>query len=141
MADHWIRLRGGWEWHDPEAGSVRRLTLPRAGPVDHTAPLLLVRAFHRPTRLGPSASLFLSLQNVAGLLSVALNGRELARPSPGTTAVWLPIDQPLPARNLLSLEVDPNGIPDGDQSGSLWGSIALVIREPDEGGNYRAADD
>lgn len=89
-----------------------------------------MRPFQAPPLDPARESLGFQLDDVPGLVVVELNGRELARPAPGTTSLWLPLvaEPPLPRRNLLVLEVEPPR-----QAGGLlpdpspWGTVALVI--------------
>jgi hypothetical protein len=66
---------------------------------------------------------------VSGLVSVQLNGQELARPVQGTADLELTLNDPLPRRNRLVLDVRFEGavasrrFPQG-----AWGFVALVIR-------------
>jgi hypothetical protein len=136
MSEHRIRLRGGWNCL-PDPSLVRdegeasgrdghAVTLPHPGPwpVGPGGRVHLTRSFGPPRFDPASESLSLHLERVAGLLSVRLNGREIARPGRGTDALRLPIDDPLSRRNLLTLVLDVSG------TGSVpapWGEIALVI--------------
>ena len=122
MSEHLIRLRGGWEFHMGE--SVRRLALPLTWPPGLVSRVRLVRPFNRPPIDLQSERLGLRLDDVRGLLAVRLNGRELARPAPGTSMLELPLDEPLPARNVLELDVAPETTVEP----AAWGRIALVIR-------------
>ena len=58
-----------------------------------------------------SESLSIHLERVAGLLSAQLNEREIARPERGTDRLRVPINDPLPPRNRLTLvlEVSTDG--------------------------------
>jgi hypothetical protein len=126
MSEHFIRLRGGWEWHEPGGGSAdRRVTLPMIWPSRLTARVRLVRSFQRPPLDPAREALALRLESVAGLVAAWLNDHELARPDPGTTTLRLPLDAPLPSRNVLVLEVDPP--PHDPAADEPWGEIALVI--------------
>jgi hypothetical protein len=131
MPEHLIRLRGGWLWLDPQAGpdppgSGRRVTLPLTWPslADPPGRVRLVRSFGPPPFDPARERLALRLERVGGLASAQLNGREIARPAPGTTALEIPLTGPLPRRNLLVLDVDPPGA--GPTAGP-WGVVALVI--------------
>jgi hypothetical protein len=128
MPEHLIRLRGGWEWRDPGAASARRVALPMTWPAGLTAHVRLVRSFQRPTIDPAREALALRLESVSGLVAVWLNGRELARPDAGTTALCLPLDDPMPPRNVLVLEVDPTTPGRAGADPEPWGEIALVIR-------------
>jgi hypothetical protein len=131
MPEHLIRLRGGWLWHDPRAGSAddapgssRGATLPMTRPAFPGGRVRLSRRFGIPAFDPARETLSLRLARVGGLTSAQLNGREIARPSPETTAMDVPLPDPLPRRNLLVLEVDFPGV--GPQP-DAWGMVALVI--------------
>jgi hypothetical protein len=122
MCDHLIRLRGGWVCQEPGGGSARRLTLPVTWTSGLTGRVRLLRSFQRPPFDPARESLALRLESIPGLVVVRLNGREHARPTESPGALWLSLDDPLPSRNLLELEVEPSA-----DSAEPWGVIALVI--------------
>jgi len=135
MPEHVIRLRGGWLWYDVEppadaaaGGTGRRVALPIAWPEPARAirTAWLVRSFGAPPLEDPRQGVSLRLEQVGGLRSARLNGRELARPAPGTNSLEIALPGSLPPRNTLVLEVDPRGLEPGPEA---WGLIALVIRE------------
>ncbi len=127
MPDHWIRLRGGWEWR--EAGlPARKVSLPMSWSPRFMAVFELVRSFQRPPIDPGCECVLLSLEDVDGLVSVWLNEEEIARPEPGATSLMIPIDRPLAARNTLVLKVDPGRCGGVNEFSSPWGTIALVIR-------------
>jgi hypothetical protein len=76
-------------------------------------------------------SLGLRLDDVPGLRSISLNERELIRPDPQATSLWLPLPPVLPPRNQLTLDVEPA---DSGTQSMPWGTIALVIIRDDEKG-------
>jgi hypothetical protein len=135
MPEHLIRLRGGWLRLDPQAipeapaaGSARRVTLPMTWPIVPTGRARLARWFGLPTFDPVHEILALRLAHVGGLIAVQFNGREIARPSPGTTALEIPLNDPLPRRNLLVLDVDQTEArPESDP----WGIVALIIAPRD----------
>lgn len=137
MSEHRIRLRGAWDWHvapgEGEAEVARRVTLPTAWPPGEASPFLLLRGFGRPPLDPDRESVRLELLDVPGLVSVRINGREVARPPRGSVAWTVAIDGPLLPRNALVLEVDLGGVASSDLA-SAWGSVALVIspRGPDD---------
>src|SRR5690242_13464363 len=103
MPEHLIRLRGGWVCTEPGAlvddpaltpGS--RITLPVLWPerAGTQAAVRLVRSFNAPPLDCVRERLSLRMSAVGGLASVDLNGQELARPAPGTTALELPLPDP-----------------------------------------------
>jgi hypothetical protein len=137
MPEHQIRLRRGWRCFKsdgpsdvPDSDSGLEIALPvtwpaRAGPEEAVR---LVRSFTAPTIDPPRECVSLRLSAVVGLVSVQLNGQELARPTPGTTALELHLRDPLPRRNRLVLDVllQAAGPFDG-HAPPAWGFIALVI--------------
>ncbi|MEO6811185.1 MAG: hypothetical protein ABI353_18915 [Isosphaeraceae bacterium] len=127
MSEHLIHLRRAWEGTFVEGGAkvVRRVDLPASWPADLSTPFLLSRAFQRPPIEPDRERLLLRFASVSGLISVHWNGQELARPMIGTADLELALERPIPARNLLALEVDPAGF---NGLGIPWGTIALVIR-------------
>lgn len=128
--EHWIRLRGAWTCHGlgPDADPGRRVDLPTQGPPDRDRPFRMNRPFGRP-RLDPlRESLTIRLEGVGGLRLVRLNGRVVAEPTAGTEALELPLPEPLPARNVLELEVDPAGRLGPAPGDARWGCVALVVR-------------
>jgi hypothetical protein len=139
MPEHQIRLRRGWRWLKDvsppgaiAAESGHEIALPATWPerAGAEARVRLVRLFTAPSIDPLRETLLLRLSAVAGLVSVQLNGQELARPAPGTTDVELPLRDPLPRRNRLVLDILPPGAgPFGGGAPEAWGSIALVIRD------------
>lgn len=127
MPEHLIHLRRAWEGRFVEGGAevVRRVDLPTSWPMELSAPFLLSRSFRRPPIEPDRERLSLRLGSVLGLISIQWNGRELARPMVGTTNLELALEGPIPARNLLTLEVDPT---ESTGSEMPWGTIALVIQ-------------
>ena len=111
-----------------ESEPGRRVTLPLVRPAERTSRVLLVRPFHRPPVNYEREALILRMEGVGGLVSACLNGQEIVRPPSGTTEVSVRLDQPLPARNVLVLEVDLPALLDTSGDESLWGIIALVIQ-------------
>jgi hypothetical protein len=129
VAEHRIRLRGGWEWFpaDSPGAAASRLTLPISWESDRPRRLRLTRRFNRPP-LDAESRMVLLLEQVPGITSLALNGHAVARVSPGESHYEIPLGS-LPERNELVLEVEiprsaaPAGCPTPE-----WGAIALVIR-------------
>jgi hypothetical protein len=133
MPEHLIRLRGGWLQLEPDAPAdadradpALRVTLPWTWPAGPPGGIRLVRSFGPPPFDPGSETLTLRLARVGGLVSARLNDREIARPSPGTTSLDIPLPGPLPRRNLLVLDVEPP-VPGPGQDPAPWGEIALVI--------------
>jgi len=124
--EHLIRLRGAWQMRRPDdpAETPRRVVLPTSWPAEGAGTLLLTRRFQRPPVAAGRERVRLRLEAVAGLVSVRLNGDELARPAAGTEALELDVEGLLRARNELVLEVAP---PAPGAEPSPWGAIALVI--------------
>ena len=95
MSEHLIRFRGGWLRLDPDAlpnltaiPPGPRVSLPITWPEEAGSGVVvrLVRSFGVPPLDPARESLALRLADVGGLVSAHLNGREIARPAPGTTA-------------------------------------------------------
>jgi hypothetical protein len=127
VREHLIRLRGGWELHDPAAADPgpTRLTLPTVWDARHASrPLRLVRKFRGP-KVG-NARIDLAIEAVHGLRAMSLNGEPLGFDvsATGPRAVALP---PLRERNELELVLELAVENAGD--GPPWGRIALVIHE------------
>ena len=127
MPEHLIHLRRAWEGHFPQAGgavSVHRVSLPTNWPLGLVRPFRLIRSFQAPPIDADRESLRLILTNVWGLVSVRLNGDEVARPDRVESELAVSLERPLPRRNLLELEVDPLAWP---VQPPTWGHIALAI--------------
>ena len=131
MPDHRIRLRGAWERletsSDPPPPPCR-VDLPVIwSPRDATRPFRLIRRFGHPTIDPARQRLVLELADVPGLRAVRLNGQPLDLTLKASVEpVRIELPAPLPARNLLEVEVVllGSGPAAFDQP---WGSIALVI--------------
>ncbi len=141
MAEHRIRLRGGWEClyrQGDEEGSPevsRRIDLPAESISDWPAQIRLTRQFGRPPVDLQIEEVFLELKNVPGLRRARLNGLEIDLSSCGNDACTLAFGDPLLPRNGLLLEVQ---IDSAIASTTGWGEIALVIRpRSDEAGSAR----
>jgi hypothetical protein len=131
IPEHRIRLRGGWEWHDPDgARPPRRAVLPLDAPPGGPGPIRLVRWFQTPRYDPARESLWLRLENVDGLGRVCLNDREIACGPFGPDPTLLPLGDQLPGRNRLTLDV----IPAPRSDASPWGMVALAIRRGVETG-------
>lgn len=127
MPDYQIRLRGGWESPGFDGGPrVGRVTLPLPGPPVGPGRIQFARSFQSPPLDRAAESLWLRLQTVPGLVAVHLNGRELSRAPFVEGTLLLALDEAVPGRNRLVLDVEPPArLPD---PGSPWGEVALVIR-------------
>jgi hypothetical protein len=148
MAEHLIRLRGGWRCVPggglPEtpavvAGPLITLPVTWSESAGNPVAVRLIRSFTAPS-LDPSCErLSLRMSAVGGLVSVQLNGRELARPAPGTAALELPLRDPLPHRNELVLDVRLSGAhASRDIPQPPWGVVALVIHGQQPSGDAGA---
>lgn len=130
MSCHWIRLRGGWEWHrsSPKSSGTRghRLTLPVEARDDGPPVGWLVRSFQKPPIDPSTERVWLALRSVDGLGSIQLNDRALAASLDQNGSCILPVDDLLDGRNSLVLEVERLAIPKGEAT-LLWGDVALVI--------------
>lgn len=129
-AEHLIRLRGPWSCRtrldDTEAEA--RIDLPTPISPSMGSTIRLARSFGRPPIDPERESLALRFEAVEGLREVRLNGRILSRPAAGIDALELTIDEPLPPRNLLEMDVDPPCEPLRSNGSEPWGCIALVVR-------------
>jgi hypothetical protein len=130
MPEHQIRLRGGWQWHDPKnqaTDASRLVTLPIRWPSGVQGLVRLVRHFGSPPVDADNERIALRLENVPGLVAAQLNGRELTGNSDGGWHTEAPFEielrDPLAPRNMLVLDVDPPTPREGD-----WGHVSLVIR-------------
>jgi hypothetical protein len=120
MADHTIRLRAAWEWHDPGAHAARRVSLPLVVGEDVPADFRLSRAFNAPPLDAASESLWLHLRDVPGLRTIRINSTALPDAIGAGPDLWCAL-APLLRRNVIELTVE--GAPAG-----TWGEIALVVR-------------
>jgi hypothetical protein len=130
VPDHWIRLRGGWEWIDASApGSTpARLTLPVSWPESIPRNVRLLRHFGKPRGISQADVVLLHIESSQGIIAIDLNGKRLLE-GPGTESGW---EVPLPSlfdRNELALEVDlarrSTSVSDPARG---WGEVALIIR-------------
>jgi hypothetical protein len=128
MREHWIRLRGGWEWFELSERPTRsrRLTLPvEQWPASLSGPIRLVRRFGCPPLDPARESLVLRLEDVSGLVALRFNDRQLEPPADGSDSLRL---EPVLPRNELVLDVDPTRATGRHDSPTRWGQIALVVR-------------
>jgi hypothetical protein len=129
MAEHLIRLRGGWEWTDLDAplSPPGRIILPATRPWGRARRIRLCRRFGRPPIDARTETLFLRLDKVSGLESITINDALIAAPRTAG-----PFELPLadsPERNVLILELSlPAAESPGQEADSVWGEIALVVR-------------
>jgi hypothetical protein len=128
MDEHRIRLRAAWVLDpgpDPGEGRPRRVDLPIAWHEDAGPRARLRRGFGRP-RLDPDReSARLELAEVPGLLAVRINGAD-AGPIGGAGPLSVPLPDPLPARNVVELEVDLAGLGPAARA-RAWGQVAVVV--------------
>jgi hypothetical protein len=128
--EHLIRLRKAWEWCKPGivVSVPERIDLPADPTQFAQGRTRLQRRFGTPAIDPSRESLALRFENVPGLRRVRLNGQPIAQNDPKVGSFEVSLALPLPARNVLELEVDR--IPPQTQEGAnaLWGDIALVIR-------------
>jgi hypothetical protein len=129
MSEHRIRLRGGWLLREtaPQVATPRRITLPLPGFASDAGGIVLFRSFQRPPLDPARESLWLRLDDVPGLRSVALNNRRIALVPPGVSSLLVPLGDDLLARNELRLDVDPVASRDTSEPDAPWGEVALVI--------------
>jgi hypothetical protein len=125
---HAIRLRGGWEWHDPATPGEppRRLALPTTWPADATTAARLVRRFNRPP-IEAAERILLSMEQVDGLVSARLNGTDVVAGGE--------IGGLLGPTNRLILDVDLSS----RTAETPWGEVALVIVPAKRIGEDRSA--
>lgn len=130
MIDHWIRLRGGWEWSDAEhpGTPARRVRLPLDPCARVAGVIRLSRWFHAPPLDPASEEIVLHLTDVHGLRGVWLNDRRLASPQAPGEPLVLALDGLRAARNRLVLEAQLSAPESGGPAPESWGAIALVIR-------------
>jgi hypothetical protein len=132
MYPHRIRLRGPWDceplaWSpiapDLALPGPRRVTMPcrwgEAGLEGFRGRVRFRRRFGYPGRLDAHERVWLTFAGIDGVATVRLNGialGELAEPGE------FEITPQLALRNELLVEVD------GNESGGLWGEVALEVR-------------
>lgn len=129
MPEHWIRLRGGWEWRNLTAGAAAKqtLALPIEWPGGQVHPVSLLRRFGRPPIDPLHESITLRLEHVPGLRAIQFNGRSVEGPFDDPLSLPLESIGPILAKNLLILEVDPGR---ATRPGEMWGQIALIVESP-----------
>ncbi|QEH36344.1 hypothetical protein OJF2_49050 [Aquisphaera giovannonii] len=132
MAEHRIRLRGGWDCIDPASGAdvPVRLALPAPRDAFPARRVRLVRRFGRPPKetLEAGGPAFLRLDRVPGLVGLSFNGAALdvGEGRGGSAEVPLPR---LEERNVLELTVELDA-EEAEDAGS-WGEVALVLPSGD----------
>jgi hypothetical protein len=133
VAEHRIRLRGGWSCCAAglRESQEERLTLPIAWGPDAPERLRLTRRFGRPPFDQDRESLVLELDQVAGIHALLLDGALIAGVLPERRHYEIRLDRSS-ERHTLVLEIEPPK-PELDPTGKLaeWGHVALVIRPHD----------
>ena len=140
MSVHRINLRGPWDyaWQEPNAGhhSVAfaisgTVSMPQEwrslfGDVGGCA--RFQRKFHRPTNLEPHERVFIVLTEARGTGSVKLNETPLGEFTANATEHKFDVTKALEPFNVLTVELThcPSEAP--DQSGGLYGVVAIEIR-------------
>ncbi len=130
MPEHLIRLRGGWEWADLDDRESRptRITLPAHLHLSESRRLRLTRRFGRPPMDILTETLWLRLERVPGLKSIAINGAPVPLERLGASPLEVALRE-LADRNLVELDVN---LPASETAGHAieprWGEIALVVR-------------
>lgn len=120
MPEHRIALRRAW---DCQRGDIiGRVNLPAIWGAGE-APTRLTRRFQRPSRLGPSESLWLEFASTSGLLAASLNGIDLGIIPSDDHWAWPIADREVSTFQLM-LRVDPGQVP----ATKPWGDVSLVIR-------------
>ncbi len=130
MDEHLIRFRRGWEpsGAGPEV-LPRPFTLPRADFPPASGSVIGIARWFRSPPIDPACeTLWLRLDAVPGLISVALNGVEIACGEFHDPPVTIALSGGLAARNQLVLNVQPLPAGRAMPLGFLWGEIALVVR-------------
>jgi hypothetical protein len=130
VAEHRIRLRGGWGCCAAglPATAEERVTLPIYWKLDGAGRVRLTRRFGRPPFDHDRQILVLQLDQVAGIHSLLLNGQAVAGVSPEKRRYEIELDDSRD-RNLLVLELEPP-VPSSEEAGTHpeWGHVALVVR-------------
>jgi hypothetical protein len=137
MYPHRIRLRGPWEF-EPLAragGDPRplppggRMIMPcpwrEGGLTDFAGRVLFRRGFGYPGRLDATDHVWLTFAGIQGTARVWVNDQLLGQMEEVRDPFEFEITAFLRARNQLRVEVEA-----GDDSGGLWGEVALEIRCP-----------
>lgn len=130
MAEHLIRLRGGWLWQelDSPATCPIQTTLPAYFDSRDGVRVRLSRRFGRPSLDHQTETLWLRLQNVPGLVSIMINGSPIPLHQDDTQPLEIAMKD-LPDRNLLVLEMsNPEADAARQAAAHAWGEIALVVR-------------
>jgi hypothetical protein len=143
MYPHRIRLRGPWEY-EPLARSITlpdgtrryssedlpapgRINMParwrEAGLAGFAGKVRLRRRFGLPRRLDANERVWLTFAGADSVMSICLNGQFLGEHSQASGPFEFPITELLRDRNELVAEIESR-----DDSGSLWGEVALEIR-------------
>jgi hypothetical protein len=130
VTEHRIRLRGGWACRaagSPECEN-RRLDLPVRWSADEPRRLVLTRRFGRPPLDQGRQILLLQMDQVEGILALALNGQPIAPVAAATCRYEIEVPD-LAERNVLVLEIElPEPGPEPERHREEWGVIALVVR-------------
>jgi len=128
VAEHAIRLRGGWEWlevpHAGESNVAHPVSLPLNWPFPLPPRVRLTRRFGAPRIDESTETLWLRLEHVGGLESIRLNGQSLEFDR-NARRLEVPLVALL-SRNQLELEAIPQV--QGDGFNEPWGNVALVVQ-------------
>jgi hypothetical protein len=127
VRDYRIRLRGGWEWHEPSpppGSPPRRVALPLQWDPAQPGPVRLIRHFGSPPIDPQREALELRLENVPGIVALCLNGEAF---SSFGDFLGLPL-QSGRSRNELVIDIDPRLAAQGSRPDLAWGQVAIVVR-------------
>src|SRR5262249_23775720 len=134
---HRIRLRGPWECEPLARISTssepppptRRMNMPcrwgEGGLPGFGGRVLFRRRFGYPGRIDRHERVWLTFEGIQGTADVSLNGNPLGRHDRGPEPFEFDVTSLLNPRNVLAVEVEWP-----DDTGGLWGEVALEIRGP-----------
>jgi Glycosyl hydrolase 2 galactose-binding domain-like len=139
MYPHRIRLRGPWEYqvvsgderhaHSPLTThrSTTRLIMPcrwrDGGLIGFAGKIRLHRRFGAPRLLDGYERVWLTCEGADGTVTVWVNGKLLGQPMSAAQPFEFQVTEHLQERNELIVEIESE-----NDSGGLWGEVALEIR-------------
>ncbi|MHC5537973.1 hypothetical protein ACYOEI_07045 [Singulisphaera rosea] len=126
MAEHQIRLRGGWQSQPlplDEASPSLRIALPVDPGRTYPGPARLSRSFGNPHIDPRTERLILRMEDVPGLTAALLNDQEITCPTPGANSIETDVSVLVRERNILILDVHPPS----DHLPAGWGQVNLVV--------------
>ncbi|MDR3638740.1 MAG: hypothetical protein P4L84_33345 [Isosphaeraceae bacterium] len=119
--------------HGNQGEPRQRVNLPMTWPAGIHGPVRLLRSFQKPVIDPASEVLFLRLDHVAGLRTLLLNDREIARTPGDQASLTVRLDDLIERRNVLSLEIELPQLLESDVPAAPWGSISLLVRALGDG--------